>query len=136
MLLDTSVLVDIDRGGVDEKVSRLDDAGRHSISIVSATELFLGVELQYDPDTASYIEVTTQVERLLARFDMLQIDRAVATAAARMTAELREQGSRLDDLHDTYIAATAETAELAVLTANFDHFDRIPSIQAIDWTTY
>ena len=31
-ICDTSVLVDIDRGGVDEKVATLDEAGRHAIN--------------------------------------------------------------------------------------------------------
>jgi predicted nucleic acid-binding protein len=34
-LLDTSVVVDIDRGGVEERVARLDDEGRHAISMVT-----------------------------------------------------------------------------------------------------
>lgn len=50
-LLDTSVLVDIDRGGVDGKVRRLDDQGRHAVSMVSVTELQIGVNLQYDRGT-------------------------------------------------------------------------------------
>ena len=50
-LLDTSVLVDIDRGGVDEKVHKLDDEGTHEISMVTVTELRLGVDFQYDPGT-------------------------------------------------------------------------------------
>jgi tRNA(fMet)-specific endonuclease VapC len=31
-ICDTSVLVDIDRGGVDEKVATLDEADRHAIN--------------------------------------------------------------------------------------------------------
>jgi len=44
-LCDTSILVDTDRGGVDEKVHRLDEQGRHAVSMVSVTELRLGVNL-------------------------------------------------------------------------------------------
>jgi len=42
-LLDTAVLVDIDRGGDEtvEKVRRLDEEEKHGISIVSVTEIFL-----------------------------------------------------------------------------------------------
>lgn len=48
---DTFVLADIDRGGVDAKVTRLDDEGRHAISVVTVTELRLGVEFQYGRGT-------------------------------------------------------------------------------------
>ena len=34
-LLDTSVVVDIDRGGIDRKVRKLDDQGRHLLSMVT-----------------------------------------------------------------------------------------------------
>lgn len=43
---DLSVLVDIDRGGIDDKVARLDREGPHVISAVSVTELQLGVEYE------------------------------------------------------------------------------------------
>ncbi|WP_436902616.1 type II toxin-antitoxin system VapC family toxin [Halovenus halobia] len=53
-LLDTSVVVDIDRGGIEEKVQKLDEQGRHLLSMVSVTELRLGVELQYEQGTDAY----------------------------------------------------------------------------------
>ena len=60
-LLDTSVLVDIDRGGVDDRVATLDDTGRHAISIVTVTELELGVEMQYEAQTDSSQQAPTSL---------------------------------------------------------------------------
>ena len=108
-ILDTSAVADIDRGGVDEKVRTLDDEGRHAISMVSVTELRLGVELQYGRDTQEYQDAIDALDRLVSRFDVLPISRAVATAAAEIIADLRADGQRLDDLHDVYIGATAST---------------------------
>lgn len=92
-LLDTSVLVDIDRGQVDEQVSKLDDEGRHAISVVSVTELHLGIHRQYERGTSNHDEAIVALERLCSRFEVLDTTRAVAVRAAEVIAELRERGS-------------------------------------------
>ncbi len=135
-LCDTTVLVDIDRGGIDDKVRSLDEEGRHAISTVTVTELRLGVEFQYDPETAAYRNALEDLDRLLARFDVVSISRAVAVAAASIIGTLRRDGMALDDLHDCYIGATARTEELPVLTSNVDHFERMPGIDVVDWESY
>ena len=135
-LLDTSVVVDIDRGGVDDKVATLDEQGRHLLSMVTVTELQLGVELQYDPGTDAYRAAQDKLTRLLARFDIHPISRPIATTAARIIGSLKQQGRPLDDLHDVYIAATARTQQLPVVTANVNDFERIDDVEVIDWETF
>jgi len=135
-LLDTSVVVDIDRGGVDEKVARLDDEGRHAISIVTVTELRLGVNVSYETGTEQHQEAVEGLDRLCSRFEVVDVTRPTATAGANIIAELRDRGEPLDDLHDIYIAATARTEQLPVLTANVDHFARIDDVSVVDWTEF
>jgi predicted nucleic acid-binding protein len=135
-LIDTSAIVDIDRGGVEDRVAKLDDEGRHAISTATVTELRLGVNKQYDSGTETHSEAVTDLNRLLSRFDLLEIHRAVAIAAADIIDTLQRQGEPLHDLHDVYIAATARTEQLPVLTANVAHFERIDDIDVVDWTTY
>lgn len=135
-LLDTSAVIGIDRGGVDEKVRTLDEQGRHAISMVTVTELRLGVELQYDRGTDAYRQAMDDLDRLLARFEVYPVSRPIATAAAEIIADLRDDGQRLDDLHDVYIGATARTQELPVLTANVDHFERIENVPVVDWAEF
>lgn len=135
-LCDTSVLVDIDRGGVDDRVDRLDDEGRHAVSTVTVTELRLGVNKRYSEDDERRQDALDGLDRLLARFEIIDADRAVATAAADIIASLQEQGKPLNDLHDIYIAATARTEQLSVLTANVGHFDRIRDVTVVDWTEF
>lgn len=132
-LLDTSVLVDIDRGGVDDRVATLDDTGRHAISMVTVTELRLGADMQYEQGTDAHQQGHDDLDRLLARFDVLPITRPIATKAATIIATLQQDGQRLDDLHDVYIAATALTQNLPVVTANIDHFERIDDLGVVDW---
>lgn len=135
-LCDTSVLVDIDRGGVDERVRKLDSEGRHAIGMVTVTELRLGIEQQHETGTDRYRDAVEKLERLLSRFEVFDVDRSVAIAAADIIVTLRDRGVPLDDLHDVYVAATARSRQLPVLTANVDHFDRIDGVSVIDWAEF
>jgi tRNA(fMet)-specific endonuclease VapC len=135
-LVDTSTVVDIDRGSVDRKVEKLDDEGRHAISAVTLTELRLGVNKQYETGTETHRETIEDLERLCSRFEVLPANRPVAVAAADIIADLQTRGEPLNDLHDVYIAATGRTEQLPVLTANVDHFERIDDVQVVDWTEY
>jgi len=137
-LLDTAVLVDIDRGGDEtvEKVRRLDEEGKHGISIVSVTELYLGLEKKYDEGDEEHERATTELEKLISRFAVLPVDRSVAVTGAKMIADLQERGEPLHDLHDVYIGATSKTRQLTVLTPNTDHFERMRGVQVRDWEEY
>lgn len=135
-LVDTSVVVDIDRGEAGQRVAKLDDEGRHAVSAVTLTELRLGVNKQYDHGSERHREATEGLERLLSRFERIDVDRAVATTAADIIADLQQRGLPLDDLHDIYIAATARTQQLPVLTANTGHFERIEDVNIVDWGAY
>jgi len=135
-VIDTSVVVDIDRGGVEDRVERLDEEGRHAISAVTMTELRIGVDRQYEPGTDDHAEAVEALERLCSRFELLAVDRAVSIRAAEIIADLRRRGERLDDLHDVYVGATASVHQVPVLTANVDHFDRMEGVDLVDWTTF
>ena len=135
-LVDTSVAVDIDRGGVDDRVARLDDEGRHALSAVSLTELRLGVNKSFERGSDVHTAAVGKLDRLVSRFDLVPVDRPVAAAAADIIDELQRAGRPLNDLHGVYIAATARTEHLPVLTANVKHFDRIESIEVVNWTEY
>lgn len=135
-LVDTSVVIDIDRGNAGDRVITLDDEGRHAISAVTLTELRLGVTKRYDQGTDARRDALKALDRLCARFELLPVDRPVSVAAADIIAALQQRGEPLNDLHDVYIAATAYTEQLPVLTANVDDFDRIDGIDVVDWSAY
>ena len=135
-LVDTSVVIDIDRGNAGDRVITLDDEGRHAISAVTMTELRLGVTKRYDQGTDARRDALKALDRLCARFELLPVGRPVSVAAADIIAALQQRGEPLNDLHDVYIAATAHTEQLPVLTANVDDFDRIDGIDVVDWSAY
>lgn len=134
-LLDSAVLVDIDRGAAPERVERLDEEGRHGVSIVSVTELFHGVEKRYR-GSGTYTSAVGAMEAFLSRFEVFPVDPPVAKRAAEIIVDLRERGESLNDLHDIYVASTAITEELVLLTPNTDHFDRIQGLKVQDWEEY
>lgn len=135
-LLDTSVLVEIDRGNSEEKIEKLDSEGNHGISQVSVTEMFLGIEYKYKAGTEEYQEMREQLERLLSRFNVIPINRSISVKAAKIIAKLDEKGQPVDDLHDTYIAATAVKKELDLLTKNQQHFENVEEIEVKSWEDY
>ena len=135
-LVDTSVVIDIDRGNAGDRVTTLDDEGRHAVSAVTLTELRLGVTKRYDQGTDARRDALKALDRLCARFELLPVDRPVSVAAADIIAALQQRGDPLNDLHDVYIAATAYTEQLPVLTANVDDFDRIDGIDVVNWRAY
>lgn len=135
-ILDTNVLIDIDRGGIEEKIQKLEREGKHAISIVTVTELFLGLEKKYERGSPEYQEAEEKLEALVSRFKIIPLRRSVSVTAARIMAELERAGEPLHDLHDIYIAATAITEELTLLTSNTSHFERVEEASIEDWEEY
>lgn len=103
---------------------------------ITVTELRLGVNKRYEPDTEAYADAMEALERLLARFHVLDITRPVSEAAADVLDELRRRGLPLNDLHDVYIGATARSEQLRILTANVSQFERIDGVEIVDRETY
>lgn len=134
-LIDTSALVEIDRGNM-EKAKRLDDEGRHAVNQVTVTEMFTGIEYKYERNTEAYREAKEQLERLLSRFKTIQIDRPISIEAAKIIAYLKKIGKPVDDLHDVYIAATGVKKDLEILTKNPRHFGNVKGLEVCEWKEY
>lgn len=135
-LLDTSILVEIDRGNNMEKIKKLESEGRHAISQVTVTEIFQGLEYRHNNYGEKYDEDRKNIEQLLSRFKVLQIDNHVSIQTAKIRSELRNKGSQVNYLHDTYIAATAKTKDLTLVTKNIDHFKNIEGLKTEKWSDY
>ena len=133
---ETSVLVDVDRGGstVRSRVQRLDEEGRGAISAVTATDLRIGVNRRYDPGSRD--EHHRSLDRLLDRFAIVPVSRPIATAAADLSVNQERSGTPLHDLHELYVAATVRVEALTLLTANTGHFGRFDGLEVLDWTAY
>lgn len=135
-LLDTSILVEIDRGKNMKKIKKLESEGRHAISQVTVTEIFQGLEYKHKNQDERYRQDRKDIEKLLSRFKVLQIDNTVSIQTAKIRSGLKNKGSQVNDLHDTYIAATAKTEDLTLVTKNIDHFKNIEGLKTMKWSKY
>jgi len=131
VLIDSSVLIDYERGRLD-LAGRL--AGREQeeffLSVVTASELLHGVH------RAARSEVRARrsafVEAILDRFPMLPVDLATARAHAQLWAELSSDGVVIGP-HDLWLAAACIANGLTMVTANVREFSRVPGLLVESW---
>ncbi len=133
-LLDTTVLIDIDRGGSEvlNKARKLDRAGIHAISAVTQYEFYWGVFRLYQKGSKKYEEAMAKAEMLFSRFYVLPVTSEIAIKAAEIGTYLISQGKEVD-IMDTYIAATAILNRLMLVTANIAHFGDIDKLKVKKW---
>lgn len=121
MIIDSSVLVDIDRGS--EKYTKI-PSGRHSISAATYAELSIGENLSSERNES--------LRKIQENLDVLPIDKKVAAKVGEIIAKLKRRGERIG-VNDAYIAATALVHDKSVLTGNSKHFQRIEDLEVVDW---
>jgi tRNA(fMet)-specific endonuclease VapC len=125
-LIDTSVLVDAERGG--GGLGGLPEDDEHAISIITASELLHGVHRA--PDGARRTQRRAFVEHVLAELEVLPITLEVGRIHADIWAQLEAAGD-LVGAHDLWIAATALANGLSIATVNARDFERIPGVQVL-----
>lgn len=124
LILDTSVLVDAERGratlaelvGDDEPVA---------IAAITLAELLHGVEIASGRIRQRR---TRFVEAVAAQVPVITYDRHVAVAHARLLAEVQRSG-RPRGAHDLIIAATAAATARTVVTADLQGFTDLPGVR-------
>ena len=122
LLLDTSVLVAVERGG--GLGATLPPDADVAIAAVTLAELAVGVELasvRHRPARAAFV---ADVRRTLPA---LAYDERVATAHARLLAATRRAG-RPRGAHDLLIAATAAAWDRTVVTRDAGAFEDLPGV--------
>ncbi|MGA9877094.1 MAG: PIN domain-containing protein [Solirubrobacteraceae bacterium] len=126
LLIDTSVLVDPERDG--RVLQQLPENARHTISVITVSELLHGVH-RAAPD---HVRVRRQVvvEALLAVIEQLSITPRIARVHAQIWAELQAKGEIIG-AHDLWIAATALAHGLTLATSNAGEFERVPALQLL-----
>jgi len=125
LLIDTSVLVDLERARSPALLQEIEDQGVF-ISAISASELLHGVERA--ADDARRARRQAFVERVLDIVPILPFDLDVARVHARTWASLLQRGAAIG-AHDLIIAATALCHDLAVLTRNAREFGRVDGLE-------
>jgi len=125
VFVDTSIIVDIDRGkrAVIELCERLTSTDRAYISTVSVSEILTGSYLRRD-----YKVAVKKAEKVLNQFRWVPLNGDVAKLVAELNAYLLSKGQPIE-YQDVVIAASflLECCDV-MLTENKDHFERLPNL--------
>jgi tRNA(fMet)-specific endonuclease VapC len=121
-LIDTAVLIDVERGLL--PLQPLETEGK-AISVISVSELLHGVRRA--EDAARRVRREAVVEQILGAVEQVPIDSEVARVHASVWAGLEQSGQKIE-AHDLWIAATALTHGLELVTSNARHFERVPGL--------
>jgi len=126
-LIDSSVLVDIERGRTDLGVL-LEKQGDRGIAMaaITAAELLHGVHRLRISKRKTRAEAVVEV--LLSSMPVIPFDLVCARAHARLGAELARRGASVGT-HDLMIGATALARGFSVLTHDQRSFPRIPGLE-------
>lgn len=126
ILIDTDVLIDLERGPTTPIEQLLGDEDR-AISVITVSELLHGVRR-----ARGAIRARRQafVEHLLSGMEAIPITEPVARVHAEIWADLASRGAQIG-AHDLWIAATALAHGLAVATRNGAHFERVAGLRVV-----
>jgi predicted nucleic acid-binding protein len=125
-LIDTSVLVDVERGG--RALGRVPHEEEHAISFITVSELLHGVHRA--ADGARRTQRRAFVEHVLGELETLPATAEVARVHAEIWAQLEAAGEVIG-AHDLWIAATALTHGLGIATTNAREFAQVPGLEVL-----
>lgn len=123
VLLDTTFLVDAERGG-DHLDSLVDDDDDVAVAAITIAELRVGVELsagRVREDRSNF------VDEVVGSLEVVEYGLEVAASHAELLVAVRRQG-RPRGAHDLIIAATAKAKNRTVVTADHRAFDGLPGV--------
>jgi len=126
IFVDTSIIVDIDRGKqeVIELCKKLTSTNSAFISTVSVSEILTGSYLRRDYKTA-----VKKAEKVLNQFCWVPLNGEVAKLVAELNAYLISKGQPIE-YQDVAIAASFLLERCDVmLTENKAHFERFPNLK-------
>lgn len=126
LLLDTTFLVDAERGGVPLEAVIGDDDDV-AIAAVTLAEMLVGVRLAAGSRRAGR---QAFLDDLVGTVPVIGYDETVAAEHAELLVAVRRSG-RPRGAHDLIIAATARAAHRALVTADRAAFDGLPGVETV-----
>ncbi|MDA8069536.1 MAG: PIN domain-containing protein [Actinomycetota bacterium] len=127
VLIDTGLLVDLERGVANPTVDAAIGEEDRAISVITVSELLHGV---HRADGAQRARRSAFVEHLLAGMRALEITEQVARVHADIWAQLAARGEVIG-AHDLWIAATALAHGMGLATGNTREFKRVPGLRLV-----
>ncbi len=127
LLIDTDLLIDLERGAGTPAVEELLGDEDRAISVITVSELLHGA---LRATGAHRTRRRAFVEHVLGGLRAIPITEPVARVHAEVWADLAERGEVIG-AHDLWIAATALAHGLGVATRNASEFGRIPGLRVV-----
>ncbi len=126
VLVDTSVIVDIDRGKqeVIEVCRKLTSEREAYISAVTVSEILTGSYLRKDLQKS-----VAKAKRVLGQFSWVSLNGQVAEKIAQLNAYLITKGEPIEYQDQAIAASCLVTESDFLLTNNREHFKRIPALK-------
>jgi tRNA(fMet)-specific endonuclease VapC len=131
LLIDTDLLVDLERSETGAQSAALGGDEDRAISVITVSELLHGV---HRAEGAVRARRRAFVEHILAGLDAIPITEQVARVHAEIWADLAARGQPIG-AHDLWIAATAVAHGLGVATGNAAHFERVRGLRVVTPST-
>ena len=127
-ILDTNTLIYYFKGQ-GQVAQNLVNVSAQEISIPTIVlfELQVGIAKSTSP-----AKRTQQLQELLSRVNLVLFDREAALAAAKISAELEQQGTPIGQM-DVLIAGTAIALQATLVTHNIKEFSRVSGLTIVDW---
>lgn len=131
LLLDTTILIDIERHGaeLDAVIADTDDV---AVAAITAAELHAGTLLA---DSHRRHARSTFVDALLDQMTVITYDLRIAQSHGELLAWTRQSG-RPRSAHDLIIAATAHATRRVVVTTDQRGFIDLPNVDVITVTRH
>lgn len=127
LLIDTDLLIDLERGVGAPAVEQHLGEEERAISVITMSELLHGAARATGTRRARR---RAFVEHLLAGLEAIPITESVARAHADIWADLAARGDMIG-AHDLWIAATAIAHGFGVATRNASEFKRVPGLRVL-----
>jgi tRNA(fMet)-specific endonuclease VapC len=127
VLIDTGLLVDLERGVANPEVEGAIGEEDRAISVVTVSELLHGV---HRASGAQRARRSAFVEHLLAVMRAIEITEQIARVHADIWAQLAARGEVIG-AHDLWIAATALAHGMGLATGNTREFKRVAGLRLI-----
>lgn len=126
VILDTSVLIDIERGKLNiENFIKGRENERFGISVITISELLHGVH-RADSEKRR-LKREAYVEKIIETFPIYYFDLSAARIYARVWANLAKKGVNVG-AHDLMIASTAISISFSVLTSDVRDYGKIKGL--------
>jgi len=127
-VLDTNTLIYYfkGQGQVAENFANV-SAQEISIPTIVLFELQVGIAKSNSP-----AKRTQQLQELMSRVNLVLFDREAALGAAKIRAELEQQGTPIGQM-DVLIAGTAIALQATLVTHNIKEFSRVSGLTIVDW---